>query len=163
DETVGLQDRPPDLPPFEKIAAHYRLGCSHSDLCSAYSTSPCSLPSIRSGQAWWTLHTTRMPAFSIPRHHATFTASADASMRPTPLSTSSAVNRRNTKWSVSRKISTTPSCRLSGTMSAMRVLAVPLVVLAAQAFHASSRPLPAPVRADVVASGNWHAGCPVSL
>ena len=45
----------------------------------------------------------------------------------------------------------------------MRLLAVPAVVLALPAFHVSSRPLPAPVRAEVVRSGNWHAGCPVAL
>ncbi len=47
----------------------------------------------------------------------------------------------------------------------MRVLAsVTLAALAAlAASHASSRPLPAPVRAQVVSAKEWHAGCPVAL
>ena len=44
-----------------------------------------------------------------------------------------------------------------------RLLVVPLAVLAAQGVHVSVRPLPADVRAQVVGSGNWHRGCPVSL
>jgi len=45
----------------------------------------------------------------------------------------------------------------------MRIVALPLAVLAFQAFHASAQPLSAPVRHEIVASGNWHSGCPVSL
>jgi D-alanyl-D-alanine carboxypeptidase len=44
-----------------------------------------------------------------------------------------------------------------------RLLAVPVALLAPLAFHASARPLPAHVGAAVVASGNWHRGCPVPL
>jgi hypothetical protein len=44
----------------------------------------------------------------------------------------------------------------------MRILAVPLAVLALQPFHASIRPLPAPVRSEVAARA-WHSGCPVPL
>jgi D-alanyl-D-alanine carboxypeptidase len=43
-----------------------------------------------------------------------------------------------------------------------RLLAVPLVVLALQPFHASIKPLPAPVRADLKA-GFWRPACPVPL
>jgi len=43
------------------------------------------------------------------------------------------------------------------------LLAVPVALLAAQAYHVSSRPLPASVRTQVVASDHWHAGCPVPL
>jgi hypothetical protein len=47
----------------------------------------------------------------------------------------------------------------------MRLIAVALVALAAQtaAFHASTKPLSAHLRAQVQSSGNWHAGCPVGL
>jgi D-alanyl-D-alanine carboxypeptidase len=45
----------------------------------------------------------------------------------------------------------------------MRLLAVPLAVLALQAYHASSQPLPPSVRHEIVAAGEWHSGCPVSL
>jgi hypothetical protein len=45
----------------------------------------------------------------------------------------------------------------------MRILAVPLAVLAFQAFHVSSQPLPAHVRHEIVTAGMWHSGCPVSL
>jgi hypothetical protein len=41
----------------------------------------------------------------------------------------------------------------------MQLLALPLVLVA---FHGSSQPLPAPVRAGLVAH-LWHAGCPVPL
>lgn len=44
-----------------------------------------------------------------------------------------------------------------------RLLAVPVAILAAGAFHVSVRPLPSHLRARVVASGNWHQGCPVPL
>ena len=42
----------------------------------------------------------------------------------------------------------------------MRVLAVPLVLVA---FHGSSQPLPAPLRAELVAAHLWHPGCPAAL
>jgi len=45
----------------------------------------------------------------------------------------------------------------------MRLLAVPLAVIAVAAYHVSARPLPAKVRAEVTSSGNWHRGCPVPL
>jgi hypothetical protein len=45
----------------------------------------------------------------------------------------------------------------------VRVLAASLAFLALHAFHASTQPLPASVRAQIVASGHWHAGCPVPL
>lgn len=41
--------------------------------------------------------------------------------------------------------------------------AVPLTLLAAQAYHASARPLPADVRHAIVATDHWHRGCPVPL
>jgi hypothetical protein len=44
-----------------------------------------------------------------------------------------------------------------------RLLVVPVALLAAGAFHVSARPLPAHLRSRVVASGNWHQGCPVAL
>jgi len=42
----------------------------------------------------------------------------------------------------------------------MRVLALPLVFFA---FHASVRPLPAPLQADLSSKHLWHSGCPVAL
>jgi hypothetical protein len=45
----------------------------------------------------------------------------------------------------------------------LHVLALPLVVLAAHPFHSSIKPLPAPVRAQLIESGVWHRGCPVPL
>lgn len=45
----------------------------------------------------------------------------------------------------------------------MRLLALPLVLLAAPAFHVSAGSLPAGVRAEVVAAHEWHRGCPVPL
>jgi hypothetical protein len=45
----------------------------------------------------------------------------------------------------------------------MRLLAIPLALVALNAFHSSVRPLSAPVRSELIASGNWHRGCPVSL
>jgi len=42
----------------------------------------------------------------------------------------------------------------------IRVLASTLVALT---FHASAQPLPAPVRAQIVKTDRWHAGCPVPL
>jgi D-alanyl-D-alanine carboxypeptidase len=41
-----------------------------------------------------------------------------------------------------------------------RALAVPLALLA---FHSTARPLNAPERAQIVARGEWHQGCPVPL
>jgi hypothetical protein len=43
------------------------------------------------------------------------------------------------------------------------VLALPAVLLALAPFHASSVPLPAPVRAQLKAEGFWRASCPVGL
>ena len=45
----------------------------------------------------------------------------------------------------------------------IRLLASALVALAAPAFHATVRPVPPAVRAEIVASGHYHAGCPVPL
>jgi D-alanyl-D-alanine carboxypeptidase len=45
----------------------------------------------------------------------------------------------------------------------IRVLALPLVVLALHPFHSSIKPLPAPVRAELKGGGFWHKGCPVPL
>jgi hypothetical protein len=45
----------------------------------------------------------------------------------------------------------------------MRTLLLVLAVSAALPFEASIRPLPAPVRAELVAHGDWHRGCPVPL
>jgi hypothetical protein len=43
-------------------------------------------------------------------------------------------------------------------------LALPAALLAvAFPFHASSRPLPAPVQAQLKSGGFWHKGCPVAL
>ncbi len=36
-----------------------------------------------------------------------------------------------------------------------------LVVLSVPAFHASSKPLPASVRAEMISAKEWHPGCPV--
>jgi hypothetical protein len=44
----------------------------------------------------------------------------------------------------------------------MRLLALPLALLALPPFHSSIRPLPAPVRSEVRARA-WHSGCPVPL
>jgi D-alanyl-D-alanine carboxypeptidase-like protein len=44
----------------------------------------------------------------------------------------------------------------------MRLLAVALALAAAPAFHASVKPLPAPIRSAVEARA-WHPGCPVPL
>jgi len=44
------------------------------------------------------------------------------------------------------------------------IAAIAVTALAALAgFHASSQPLSAPVRQEVVAANEWHAGCPVTL
>jgi hypothetical protein len=45
----------------------------------------------------------------------------------------------------------------------VRSLSLVFVVLALQPFVASVRPLPAPLQADLVGHGDWHAGCPVPL
>lgn len=47
-------------------------------------------------------------------------------------------------------------------MTGLRVLALPLLLLALPPFHASIRPLPAPVRAELTGRF-WRPGCPVSL
>ena len=44
-----------------------------------------------------------------------------------------------------------------------RWFAVPVAFLALAHFHASVRPLPAPMRAQLVSGGFWHRGCPVAL
>jgi hypothetical protein len=43
----------------------------------------------------------------------------------------------------------------------IRLLALPLVVLATTPFHSSIQPLSPKVRADIKRSGAWHQGCPV--
>jgi hypothetical protein len=45
----------------------------------------------------------------------------------------------------------------------LKLAALPLALLAFQAYHASVRPLPAQVRQEIVASDHWHAGCPLPL
>jgi hypothetical protein len=45
----------------------------------------------------------------------------------------------------------------------MRILAVPLALVALHGFQSSIKPLPAAVKSRVVAGGAWHAGCPVPL
>jgi D-alanyl-D-alanine carboxypeptidase-like protein len=45
----------------------------------------------------------------------------------------------------------------------VRTLAVSLVLAAVHGFHASIRPLPAPVRAELQQRGFWHPACPVPL
>ncbi|HYM57582.1 MAG TPA: M15 family metallopeptidase [Solirubrobacteraceae bacterium] len=45
----------------------------------------------------------------------------------------------------------------------IRVLALPLVVLALHPFHSSIKPLPAPVRAELKGGAFWQEGCPVPL
>jgi hypothetical protein len=45
----------------------------------------------------------------------------------------------------------------------MRTLSLALAVTALVPFQASIKPLPAPVKADLVAHGDWHRGCPVPL
>ena len=46
----------------------------------------------------------------------------------------------------------------------LRILAaLPLVVLAAQPYESSIRPLPAPLKASLVDTDSWRPGCPVSL
>jgi len=41
------------------------------------------------------------------------------------------------------------------------LVATLLVVLSVPAFHASSKPLPASVRAEMISAKEWHPGCPV--
>jgi len=48
-------------------------------------------------------------------------------------------------------------------MVAMRTLTVALALVALQPFDASIRPLPAPLRAELVARHDWQSGCPVPL
>jgi hypothetical protein len=43
------------------------------------------------------------------------------------------------------------------------MFAVTAMVIALTPFQSSIKPLPAPVRAQLKASGSWHAGCPVGL
>jgi len=45
----------------------------------------------------------------------------------------------------------------------MRTLSLVVTVAALLPFGASTRPLPAPLRSELVSRGDWHAGCPVSL
>jgi D-alanyl-D-alanine carboxypeptidase len=42
----------------------------------------------------------------------------------------------------------------------MRMLALPLALLA---FHGTIQPVPAPLRAELVAAHMWHVGCPVTF
>jgi hypothetical protein len=54
----------------------------------------------------------------------------------------------------------------SGTLdppAVLRVLALPLAVVAFQAYDSSVRPLPAKLEASLVKTGSWQPGCPVSL
>jgi D-alanyl-D-alanine carboxypeptidase len=45
----------------------------------------------------------------------------------------------------------------------LRLAAIPLVALSVVAFHATARHLSPGQRAALVAAGEWHKGCPVSL
>jgi D-alanyl-D-alanine carboxypeptidase len=46
----------------------------------------------------------------------------------------------------------------------LRILAaLPLVVLAAQPYESSIRPLPAPLKASLVGTDSWRPGCPVQM
>jgi D-alanyl-D-alanine carboxypeptidase len=45
----------------------------------------------------------------------------------------------------------------------LRVLALPLAVVALQAYESSVRPLPAPLEASLVKTNSWQPGCPVGL
>jgi hypothetical protein len=45
----------------------------------------------------------------------------------------------------------------------LNVVALFAALLALTPFHASSEPLPQPVRAQLKAGGFWHRGCPVAL
>jgi D-alanyl-D-alanine carboxypeptidase len=45
----------------------------------------------------------------------------------------------------------------------VRLLALPLAVVAIQAYDSSVRHLPAPVEASLVKTNSWQAGCPVGL
>jgi D-alanyl-D-alanine carboxypeptidase len=56
--------------------------------------------------------------------------------------------------------------RVAGERRVRNVLgtfALPAVMLALAGFHASSEPLPPPVKTQLRAEGFWHAGCPVAL
>ena len=43
------------------------------------------------------------------------------------------------------------------------MLTLAVALAAVPAFHTSNQPLPAPLRADLVARGDWQRGCPVPL
>jgi hypothetical protein len=45
----------------------------------------------------------------------------------------------------------------------MRALAVPLVLAGLTPFHASIKPVSAPIRAEIQRGGAWHRGCPVGF
>lgn len=45
----------------------------------------------------------------------------------------------------------------------LRILALPLAVVALQQYESSIKPLPAPLTASLVNTGSWKAGCPVPL
>jgi hypothetical protein len=45
----------------------------------------------------------------------------------------------------------------------MRMHSLALAVVVLLAFNASIRPLPAPLRSELVAHRDWHSGCPVSF
>jgi hypothetical protein len=48
-------------------------------------------------------------------------------------------------------------------VAVIRLVALAAMLLAGQPFHSSIKPLTAPVRSDLKASGAWHQGCPVPL
>jgi hypothetical protein len=45
----------------------------------------------------------------------------------------------------------------------MRMLSIAVALVAIQPFTATIRPLPAPVKEELVAHRDWHSGCPVPL
>ena len=45
----------------------------------------------------------------------------------------------------------------------LRLLALPLAVVALQAYESSVRELPAPLEASLEKTNSWHAGCPAGL
>jgi hypothetical protein len=45
----------------------------------------------------------------------------------------------------------------------LRILALPLAVVALQQYDSSIRPLPAPLKSSLANGGSWQSGCPVPL
>ena len=45
----------------------------------------------------------------------------------------------------------------------LRILALPLAVVALQQYDSSIRPLPGPLKSSLVDTNSWRAGCPVSM